>query len=174
VTVFQAEAVYPAGNDWAALRPGPGATAAQTAQGDNLVVSRSKGTLQNSGYPFNQFAAVTLVCPDQLQPGKQEINLVSTCSAPSRSWIPAEFRNGSDMGDETHLFELSGEVEKDRVFVGVDGARPIPIAGIAADMLIKEFGKWALKFWLGHFEDELRGLIRTNRADSTNEKGNFF
>ena len=29
-----------------------------------------KGTLQNSGYPFNQLAGITSVCPDELQPRK--------------------------------------------------------------------------------------------------------
>src|SRR5271166_2395310 len=50
-----------------------------------------KGTLQNSGYPFNQLAGITSVCPDELQPRKREINLVSACLAPLRSWIPAEW-----------------------------------------------------------------------------------
>ena len=50
-----------------------------------------KGALQNSGYPINQLAGVTPVAQTSFSPGKQEINLVSTCLAPLRSWIPAEW-----------------------------------------------------------------------------------
>ena len=49
-----------------------------------------KGPMQNRGYPINQVPGVTPSAQTSFSPGKLEINLVRTCLAPLRSWIPAE------------------------------------------------------------------------------------